>query len=141
MAELTVATAPAEELHAWSRDAYRLRMVSHIYVSLAVAGLVSLFVPITTLTIVVGEMSRYGSFFAFLVGWAFAFRVQSKLYAAHHVRTGAWAVAVVGLALLWIFDEQGFTNGGWLLFWLLGTAILLGVFANSNRVTRRLQQG
>jgi hypothetical protein len=78
MAELTVAAPPAEEQHARSRDAYRLRMVSRIYLSLALGGLVSFFVPISFLTAVVGEMFRYGSFFAFLVGWAFAFRLQSK---------------------------------------------------------------
>jgi len=113
--------------------------VSRIYVSLAVAGLVSLFVRINTLTAVVAEMFRYGSFFAFLVGWVFAFRVQSKLNAAHHVKTGAWAVVVAGLALFWIFDKQSFTNGGWLLFWLLGSAILLGVLMNANKVTQRLR--
>ena len=113
--------------------------MSRIYVSLAVAGLVSLFVRINTLTAVVAEMFRYGSFFAFLVGWVFAFRVQSKLNAAHHVKTGAWAVVVAGLALFWIFDKQSFTNGGWLLFWLLGSAILLGVLMNANKVTQRLR--
>ncbi len=141
MAELTVAVPTAEEQHAWSRDAHRLRTAWRIYVSLAIGGLVSLFVHVNTLTTVVGEMLRYGSFFAYLVGWVFAFRLQSKLNAAHHVRTGAWAVVVAGLALFWIFDKQGFTNGGWLLFWVLGSAILLGVLMNVNKVTRRLQEG
>jgi len=114
--------------------------VSRIFVSLAVGGLVSLFVQINLLTAVVGEMFRYGSLFAFLVGWVFAFRLQSKLKASHYVKTGAWAVVAAGLAQFWIFDKQGFTYGGWLLFWLLGSAILLGVLTNANKVTRRLRE-
>jgi hypothetical protein len=43
--------------------------------------------------------------------------------------------------VFWIFDKQGFTNGGWLLFWVLGSAILLGVLMNANRVTWRLREG
>ena len=134
----TTNTTPTANSFSWSAESRKLGRWLRVYLAMCGIWFATKFlphnVPVWYLVEVV-ELAALGLFFGCLV---YAYRVQSKLKAAGFARTGAWAIVVAGFLSLGVVDELGYTNGGWLLFWLLGFAISWFVLRAANKVATRL---